>query len=272
MKKLSGIIGLSLVIFAGLLAMFAPWISAYSPLKDFPGAENLPPMSTFEEEFFLFGTDSLGRDMWSRLTWGARYTLGMSLGAVILALLVGLPFGVIAGYYPRWDRFLSKASDIMMAFPSLLIAIIVVAILSPGYFNAIVAVAMTSIIPFFKLTRTQVRSESTKEYVLAAKALGMRNLRIIWKHIFPNTLSPLIVLASLSLGSACLEAAALSFLNLGVSPPTPEWGSMIRSGMETFLSVNPWVSLLSGIGIFVSVLGFNLLGDALRDWTDPKKY
>jgi ABC-type dipeptide/oligopeptide/nickel transport system permease subunit len=246
-------------------------LAPYNPLTDFRGLENLSPgFDTHDGKMFLLGTDQLGRCLLSRVIYGSRYCLMMGCFAILLAASIGIPLGLFAGYIKRVDIFVSKATDILMSFPTILIAIIIVAILGPGFVNAIIAVGITNIAPFIRLTRGQVKAEANKEYTMAAESLGMPRNRILFRHIFPNITSPLIVLGSLGLGTAILESAALSFLNLGVSPPTPEWGSMIRSGMETFLSTNPWISVFSGLAIFLNVLGFNLLGDSLRDKWDPK--
>ncbi|MDB5038495.1 MAG: diguanylate cyclase [Bacteriovoracaceae bacterium] len=253
-----------------ILAIFAPFIAPYDPLLDFRGFENhAPSLSRLGGHIFFLGTDALGRDLLSRLIYGARYCLLMGCFSVLLAASIGVPLGLYAGYHPRFDAIISKASDILMSFPAILIAIMIVAVLGPGLVNAIIAVGLTSIPIFIRLTRAQVKAEAKRDYVKAAEALGVRNTRILFRHIFPNITSPLLVVVSLSLGTAILESASLSFLNLGATPPLPEWGSMIRSGMESFLSTNPWISIFSGFCIFLNVLGFNLLGDALRDRWDP---
>jgi ABC-type dipeptide/oligopeptide/nickel transport system permease subunit len=270
MKKFTFYFGLALVTLIFVLALLAPWISPYDPLLDHPGFENLAPSFTKHDgRLFLLGTDTLGRDLLSRLIWGSRYCLSMGALSILLAALIGIPLGLYAGYHPRFDFFISKMTDILMSFPAILIAIIIVSILGPGIVNAVIAVGLTSVPIFIRLTRGQVKAESKRDYVRAAEALGARSSRILFRHIFPNITSPLLVLTSLSLGTAILESASLSFLNLGATPPAPEWGSMIRSGMETFLSINPWISIFSGCCIFLNVLGFNLLGDALRDRWDP---
>jgi len=263
-------IGGGIVALLIILGLFAPWIAPHSPLNDFRGYENLAPsFQSHGGNIFLLGTDQLGRCLLSRIIYGSRYCLYMGCLAVLLAASIGVPLGLFAGYHKRADRFISKGTDILMSFPTILIAIIIVGILGPGLNNAIIAVGLTAIPAFIRLTRSQTRLESTQDYILAAQALGMKDRRIIFIHIFPNIVPPLLILLSLGLGTAILESAALSFLNLGVTPPTPEWGSMIRSGMETFLSINPWISTFSGFAIFLNVLGFNILGDALRDRLDP---
>lgn len=262
------IFGAAIVLCLLVIALFAPLIAPFDPLLDHPGAENLAPLS-FNGAHFWLGTDQLGRDLLSRLIYGSRYCLIMGVLAVALAAVIGVPLGLLAGFNRKFDAPISKSTEILMSFPAILIAILVVAILGPGFFNAIVAVGLTSIPSFVKLTRGQVRAESQRDYVAAARSLGVPSGRILFRHILPNITSPLMVVTSLSLGTAILESAALSFLNLGVTPPAPEWGSMIRSGMEYFLSSNPWISTLSGFCIFLNVLGFNLLGDGLRDRWDP---
>jgi len=270
LKPLGFKIGAVIVITLLTLAILAPWIAPYAPLEDFRGWENLSPSWKLHDGHrFLLGTDQLGRDSLSRLIYGTRYCFLMGCFSVLLAAVIGVPLGLWAGYHARSDLFIAKATDIWMSFPTILIAIAIVAILGPGLWNAVVAVGLTTVPAFVRLTRTQVKSEVRRDYVQAAQSLGVRPERILFRHIFPNITSSLLVLASLGLGSAILESASLSFLNLGVTPPAPEWGSMIRSGMETFLSTNPWISIESGVCIFLSVLGFNLLGDALRDRFDP---
>lgn len=270
MKSLNFKIGLLLVGVLMALAFFAPWITPHDPLQDYKGLENLSPSWALHEgQRFILGTDQLGRDLLSRLIYGARYCLFMGCLAVLFAAAVGIPLGLYAGFHSRLDAFISKGTDIVMSFPAILIAIVIVAILGPGVLNAVIAVAITTIPGFVKLSRSQTKAEAHRDYVQAARTLGVSSHRILFRHIFPNILSPLLVLTSLSLGSAILESAALSFLNLGVTPPAPEWGSMIRSGMEVFFSINPWIALFSGFCIFMNVLGFNLLGDALRDRLDP---
>lgn len=261
-----GVIVLCLLV----IAILSPLIAPFDPLLDHPGSENLGPLTkSMSGSWFWLGTDQLGRDLLSRLLHGARYCLIMGVFAVAFAAAFGVPLGLIAGFNQRLDVLISKATEILMSFPAILIAILVVAILGPGFWNAIIAVGLTSIPGFIKLTRGQVKSEAKRDYVMAARALGVSSSRVLLRHIFPNIVSPLLVVTSLSLGTAILESAALSFLNLGVTPPAPEWGSMIRSGMEYFLSSNPWISTLSGFCIFLNVLGFNLLGDGLRDRWDP---
>lgn len=263
-------IGIAIIVLLVILAAFAPWIAPHNPLTDFRGFENLSPsLKRHDGHLFLLGTDPLGRDLLSRLIFGARYCLFMGGLAVLLASFVGIPIGMLAGSRRRVDTIVTRATDIVMSFPAILIAIIVVAILGPGLINAVIAVAITAIPGFVRLTRGQTKVEMSRDYVQAAVSLGMKESRILFRHVLPNITSPLLVFGSLSLGTAILESAALSFLNLGVSPPAPEWGSMIRSGMETFLSINPWVSTFAGVCIFLNVLGFNLLGDALRDYWDP---
>lgn len=263
-------VGMGILLGIIILALFAPWLAPYSPLLDHSGFENLPPSWALHgENRFLLGTDPLGRDILSRLIFGARYCLGMGVSSVLMAILIGVPLGMWAGYHRRIGFYITKLTDILMSFPAILIAIVVVAVLGPGIVNAVIAVGLTNIPIFIRLTRTQVKAEIARDYVKSAEALGASHTRILFVHIFPNILSSLLVLSSLSLGTAILESAALSFLNLGATPPAPEWGSMIRSGMETFLSTNPWISIFSGTAIFLNVLGFNLLGDALRDHFDP---
>jgi len=269
-KNWTLLVGISLVSLLVICTLFANWISPHSPLEDFRGLENLSPsFESRDGKYFLLGTDTLGRDLLSRLIYGARYCLLMGCVTVAIAGFIGIPLGMLAGSHTRLDAVISKATDIVMSFPAVLIALVVVSILGPGLFNVIIAVALTSIPSFIRLTRSQVKLEFRKDYVQAAECLGVGRIRLLSLHIFPNIVPSLLVLSSLSLGTAILESAGLSFLNLGVTPPAPEWGSMIRTGMETFLSSNPWVSTFAGLCIFLNVLAFNLIGDALRDRLDP---
>lgn len=270
-QNLSLKIGGALVSFLVAMALFAPWLAPYSPLQDFSGAENLRPSLEAHGtgQTFWLGTDALGRDLLSRLIFGARICLWMSLMAVSLAALIGVPLGLLSGFFPRLDSMISRGIDILLSFPSILIAILIVAILGPGLWNAVIAVAVTNVPSFLKLTRAQTLQEVGKDYVLAGRALGLSTPRLLLRHILPNIVPSLVVISTLNLGTAILESAALSFLNLGVSPPTAEWGLMIRAGMEDLLSVNPWVTVLSGLCILLNVLAFNLLGDGLKERLDP---
>lgn len=219
---------------------------------------------------FWFGTDDLGRDILSRILHGARISLTVGLSAVLISAVVGSFLGIIAGYYGRFvDTIISRIFDIMLAFPSILLAIAVVSILGPSLRNALIAIAIINIPSFGRLIRSRVLSIKEEEYIHAAKAIGMKNSRILWKHILPNSMTPVIVQGTLAIATAIIEAAALGFLGLGAEAPQPEWGKMLADA-RMFLLNAPWAMIFPGLAIMLTVIGFNLMGDGLRDALDPK--
>ena len=222
------------------------------------------------DETLLLGADQLGRDMLSRLIHGARYSLFIGLFVVTGALFVGVILGVLAGYFGGWvDAAIMRVMDVILAFPSLLLALVLVAILGPGLFNAMIAIALVLQPHFARLVRAAVMAEKNREYVTAAKLSGASHFRLMLITILPNCLAPLIVQATLSFSNAILEAAALGFLGMGAQPPTPEWGTMLASAREFILRA-PWVVTFPGLAILITVLAINLIGDGLRDALDPK--
>jgi peptide/nickel transport system permease protein len=248
-----------------LIALFAPWVAPYDPIEQHL-YERLSPPSVEHP----FGTDDFGRDILSRVIYGTRISLRIGIVAVLIALSVGMAIGLAAGFYGGvTDQVLMRLMDLMLAFPSILLAIGIVAVLGPGLENAMLAIGVVAIPQYARIIRASTLSVREADYVQALRALGASDVRIIWTAILPNCLAPLIVQTTLSLATAILDAAGLSFLGLGAQPPTPEWGAMISGGRELILSA-PWVMTFPGLAIFVTVLAFNLMGDGLRDAFDPK--
>ena len=265
------VIGLFVFLFLIVLAIFAPLIAPHAPNEQYRDAVLVPP---FWQEggstAFLLGTDPVGRDILSRLIHGARYSLFIGFVVVVFALISGIVLGVIAGYFRGWvDALIMRVMDVILAFPSLLLALVLVAILGPGLFNAMLAIALVLQPHFARLTRAAVMAEKNREYVVSAKVAGASHLRLMLVTILPNCVAPLIVQATLSFSNAILDAAALGFLGMGAQPPTPEWGTMLAEAREFILRA-PWVVTLPGVAILVTVLAINLMGDGLRDALDPK--
>ncbi|TNF45966.1 ABC transporter permease [bacterium] len=270
-KNKTGVAGLIIISIFVLCALFAPLISPHNPVENALYDQLKPPVwDEGGSSKNLLGTDDLGRDILSRLIYGARVSLMVGLVSVGIAVLLGTLFGAIAGYFGGWlDNVIMRIMDIILAFPGILLAIVIVAYLGPGLRNAMMAIGVISIPRFARIVRASVIEEYEKDYVLAARAVGARNRRIIFNSILPNCLAPIIVQASLGFGSAILDAAGLSFLGLGAQPPIPEWGAMIAMGRSMILRAW-WVMTFPGIAILFGVLGFNLLGDGLRDALDPR--
>ena len=254
-----------------LIAIFAPLLAPHAPSEQFRDALLTPPIWTEGgKPGFILGTDALGRDILSRLIYGARYSLVIGLVVVTLALVTGIIVGLVAGYCGGWvDALIMRVMDIILAFPSLLLALVLVAIIGPGLFNAMLAIAVVLQPHFARLTRGAVMAEKNREYVMAAKVAGAGHLRLMFRTILPNCLGPLIVQATLSFSNAILDAAALGFLGMGAQPPTPEWGTMLAEARE-FITSAWWVVTMPGLAILITVLAINLIGDGLRDTLDPK--
>ena len=263
---------LGLVIFLLFLgiAIFAPLIAPYPPDQQFRDHLLQPPVWSGGSWAFPLGTDPLGRDMLSRLLNGARYSFFIGVVVVGIGAFFGILIGVVAGFAPKWaDTLIMRIMDIVLAFPSLLLALVLVTILGPSLINAMIAIAIVLQPHFVRLTRAAVLSERNKDYVTAARVAGGGKLRIMFKTVLPNCLSPIIVQAALSFSTAVLDAAALGFLGMGAQPPTPEWGTMLAEAREFILRA-PWVVTLPGLCILITVLAINLMGDGLRDALDPK--
>jgi len=265
------VIGLVVVGFMVLVAAFAPWIAPHDAGHQYRDAFLVPPVweagGTWK---FILGTDAVGRDMLSRLIHGSRFSLFIGVIVVSISLTGGIVIGLVAGYFRGWvDGIIMRVMDIILAFPSLLMALVLVAILGPGLVNAMIAIAIVLQPHFARLTRAAVMSEANREYVTSAQVAGAGHMRLMFKTILPNCLAPLIVQATLSFSTAILDAAALGFLGMGAQPPTPEWGTMLAEAREFVLRAW-WVVTFPGIAILVTVLAINLVGDGLRDALDPK--
>ena len=270
-RNKTSVVGLIVVAGFVLAAIFAPSLSPHDPVEISLYDQLKPPAwKDGGSDKNILGTDDLGRDIFSRIIYGARVSLTVAVVSVGLAFVLGILLGSISGYYKgALDNVIMRIMDIILAFPYLLLAIVVVAFLGPSLQNAMIAIGITYVPRFARIVRGSVLEECEKDYVMAAKAVGARDWRIIFIAILPNCLGPLIVLTTLSFASAILDAAALSFLGLGAQPPTPEWGAMIASSRSLILRAS-WVMTFPGIAILFAVLGFNLLGDGLRDALDPR--
>lgn len=264
-------IGLFFVFIFFCLALLAPLIAPYDPTVLNESFFRLPPIwSEGSNPLFILGTDDVGRDLLSRLIYGARVSLGVGLSVVLLSLLMGIPLGLLSGFYGGFvDKLIMRIMDILMALPSILLSIVVVAILGPGLNNAVIAVALVAVPGLTRVVRASVMNEKHKQYIMAAQIFGRSNLGIMIKEILPNCAAPLIVQATLGFSEGILNAAALGFLGLGAQPPTPEWGTML-SDSRSFIESSPWMVTLPGLCILIVVLGFNLFGDGLRDALDPR--
>jgi dipeptide transport system permease protein len=265
------VIGLTVVILLVLIALSADLIAPYSPIEQFRDSTLTPPMwQAGGSSKFILGTDPVGRDMLSRLIHGTRLSLVIGLVSVTLSLTIGVLIGLLAGFFRGVvEVALMRLMDIMLALPSLLLAVAVVAILGPGLMNAMYAIAIVMLPHYARQTRAAVIGEMQKDYVSASRIAGAGTVRLMFNCVLPNCAAPLIVQATLGFSSAILDAAALGFLGLGAQPPTPEWGSMLASALE-FIQSAWWVVTFPGLAILISVLAFNLMGDGLRDALDPK--
>lgn len=264
-KNKTAMAGLGIILFFVLIALLAPWIAPY----DFKAQQLVNRLAPPSAEHW-FGTDDLGRDLFTRVIYGARISLWVGFFSVIGSIIVGTALGILAGYYGKWmDMMISRLFDILLAFPSILLAIAIVAILGPSLQNALYAIAIVNIPTYGRLVRAKVLSLKSEEYITAARAIGMKNGRILFSHILPNSLTPIIVQGTLGIATAIIEAAALGFLGLGAQPPDPEWGKMLSDSRQ-FIQKAPWTVVFPGLSIMLTVLGFNLMGDGLRDVLDPR--
>jgi peptide/nickel transport system permease protein len=258
------IIGAVILILLVVPALLAPWFSRYDPLYVDPTITFQPPSWTH-----WMGTDNIGRDIWARFLFGGRVSMLVGVIAMSISSAIGTLAGITAGFYGKWvDSILSWFTEVLMAFPGILLAMAVISILGPGLTNVMVAVGIGSIPSFMRMARSSVMKVEQMEYIEAARSIGCRDTRLLFRHILPNILNPLIMLVTLGVGGAILEGAAFNFLGLGAQPPAPEWGSMLSAG-RGFLNQGWWISIFPGLGIFLAILGFNLLGDGLTEILDP---
>ena len=265
MRRRGAMLGLALVMIFVLIALFAPLIAPQDPLQTSWSAVRKAPSAQY-----LFGTDEIGRDVLSRVIWGARASLLAGLVSVSIAMALGVPIGLLAGYMGGWvDGTISRFTDAMLAVPFLILAIALAAFLGPSLTNAMIAIGVSATPIFIRLTRGQVLSVKVEDFVEAARAVGNPHWRIALRHILPNILPPLIVQATLAIASAIIAEASLSFLGLGQQPPAPSWGSMLNTA-KNYVDNAPWMAVWPGVSIFLLVLSFNLLGDGLRDALDPR--
>ncbi len=270
-RNKGAVIGLVIFVIILVLAVFAPLVTPHSPSIQNREVLLLPPaFSAGGHWTYFLGTDAVGRDILSRLIYGARFSLFIGLVVVTLSVISGVLVGLVAGYFRgRTDTIIMRVMDIILAFPSLLLALVLVAVLGPGLLNAMIAISLVNLPHFVRLTRAAVMSERTKDYVIASRVAGAGTLRLMFLTILPNCLAPLIVQATLAFSAAILDAAALGFLGMGAQPPTPEWGTMLAEARE-FIQRAWWVVTFPGLAILITVLAINLMGDGLRDALDPK--
>jgi dipeptide transport system permease protein len=271
LENKGAVVGLGVVVFIVLAAVFAPLVAPYSPVEQFREAIKVPPIWTGVGDWhYPFGTDALGRDMLSRLIYGARVSLFIGVAVMSVSFVLGVILGLAAAYYGGFvDVVVTRIMDLIMSVPDLVLAILAVAVLGPSLINTIVAVTIVFLPRYVRLVRASAVTEMDKDYVTAARVSGVGPLRMMVSTILPNCLAPLIVQAALGLSDAILEAAALGFLGLGAQPPTPEWGSMLADA-RGFIRSDPWIVTLPGLAILVTVVAINLFGDGLRDAFDPK--
>lgn len=264
-RNRGALVGMLVLTIFALSGLVAPWLAPYDPYRSDLEGSLAGPGPTH-----LLGTDELGRDILSRIIYGARLSMVIGGISVSIGVILGVPIGLFAGYFGgRIDLFSQRAIDVLLGFPSIILAIVLVTMLGVGLVNVMIAVGIVSVPTYARLIRGQVLSLKTQEFVEAARALGAGSVRIVLRHIFPNTLAVLIVQTTLQVASAILAAAALGFLGLGVQQPTAEWGAMLSTARQ-YIQLAPHTLIFPGLAIMLTVMGFNLLGDGLRDALDPR--
>ena len=260
------LVGLAIILFFAALALLAPLL----PIPD-PVATSWSAIRKAPSAAHWLGTDDLGRDILSRMIWGAQASLMAGIFSVAIAVAIGVPFGLISGYYGGWiDQIISRITEAFLAMPFLITAIALAAFLRPSLTNAMIAIGLSATPVFVRLTRGQVLAVKTEDYVEGARSIGLRHSSIITRYILPNVLAPILVQATLTIATAIIAEASLSFLGLGQQPPAPSWGSMLNVA-KNYLEQAPWMAMWPGAAIFLVVIGFNLLGDGLRDALDPRE-
>lgn len=262
----SALVGLAIILFFALLALSAPLLPIADPLATSWTAIRKAPSAAH-----WMGTDDIGRDILSRMIWGAQASLMAGIFSVAISIVIGVPFGLIAGYFGGWvDQVISRITEAFLALPFLIMAIALAAFLGPSLTNAMIAIGLSAMPVFVRLTRGQVLAVKTEDYVEGARSIGLGHLDIMLRYILPNITAPIIVQATLTVATAIIAEASLSFLGLGQQPPAPSWGSMLNVA-KNFLDQAPWMAMWPGAAIFLVVIGFNLLGDGLRDALDPRE-
>jgi peptide/nickel transport system permease protein len=264
-KNKIALAGSCVVILLFIISILAPWLSPYDPNQINLKLVLSPPSGSH-----LFGTDQLGRDVLSRMIWGARISLKVGFVATGIAILLGAVLGAVAGYYGRWiDAVIMRFVDIMLCFPTFFLILAVIALLEPSIWNIMIIIGLTGWMGITRLVRADFTSLKERDFVLAAKAIGAGDFRIIFIHILPNAMASVLVAATLGVAGAILTESALSFLGIGVQPPTPSWGNILTAGKDN-IDIAWWLSLYPGLAILITVLGYNLLGEGIRDSLDPR--
>lgn len=258
-------LGLGIVLFMSLAALGAPWLAPYPP-----DAEHLDHVLEAPSAEFWLGTDRLGRDILSRLLYGGRVSLWVGFVAVGISVSIGTTLGLVSGYFRRWvDEAVMRMVDIMLCFPSFFLILAVIAFLEPSLTNIMIVIGLTSWMGVCRLVRAETLSLREREFVAAARLAGTSTAQILWRHILPNAMAPVLITATLGIAGAILVESSLSFLGLGVQPPMPSWGNMLMEGKAT-IETAPWLSVYPGLAILITVLGYNLVGESLRDLLDPR--
>jgi peptide/nickel transport system permease protein len=266
LSKPLGVLGVLLVLLPVSLAILAPLISPYDPYHQSADLVLKPPSAQHP-----FGTDNFGRDLLSRVIWGAQISLKVGVAAVGLGTLMGTVFGVLSGYIGgKVDMVIQRVADAWMAFPNIILALVILSVIGAGELNVMLAIGLSQIPSTNRIVRGAVLSEKSSLYLEAGRVVGCSGLRLMTRHLLPNIVAPIVVVATITLGDAILAEAALSFLGVGVQPPNPAWGSMLSGDSRTYFLVAPWMGIFPGLAIFLTVMGWNLFGDALRDILDPR--